>query len=66
MNVLSLFAFGLACSSDKSKDSTAAELTWTKDVQPIVEQHCVRCHQEDGQGTGDFSNYDTVTQQCFH
>ena len=61
MNVLSILVFGFACSSDKSQDSTVSELTWTKDVQPIVEQHCVRCHQEDGQGTGNFSDYDTVT-----
>ena len=60
MALIPLLTFGFACSSDKSKDSTNEELTWTKDVQPIVEQHCVRCHQEDGQGTGDFSDYDTV------
>ncbi len=49
-----------ACNNDKSKDSTTESLTWTKDIQPIVEQHCVRCHQEDGQGTGDYTNFETV------
>ena len=54
------FIFGFACGSNGSQDSTSGDLTWTRDVQPIVEQHCVRCHQEDGQGTGDFTDYDTV------
>lgn len=61
MTLLPLLALSIACNSDKSQDSTTAELTWTKDIQPIVEQHCVRCHQEDGQGTGDYTDYDTVT-----
>jgi mono/diheme cytochrome c family protein len=35
--------------------------TWTRDVQPIVEQHCVRCHNADGTGVGDFQNFSTVS-----
>jgi hypothetical protein len=58
--MLSILTLIIACTSDKSTDSTGEELTWTKDIQPIVEQHCVRCHQEGGQGTGDFTDYDTV------
>lgn len=46
----------IAC-GDKTTDTS---LTWTKDAQPIVEQHCVRCHNADGQGTGDFTDFATV------
>lgn len=48
-----------ACTT-KEQDSATDTVTWTKDIQPIVEQHCVRCHQEDGQGTGDFTSYEVV------
>ena len=61
MVLIALLTAGFGCSSDGSQDAKMKELTWTKDIQPIVEQHCVRCHQEDGQGTGNFTNYDTVT-----
>ncbi len=60
MTQLSILTLLFACTTEKSQDSASEELTWTKDIQPIVEQHCVRCHQEDGQGTGDFTNFDTV------
>ena len=48
-----------ACSSN-DKDSAIFTATWTKDVQPIMEQHCVRCHQGDGQGTGNFTSFEVV------
>lgn len=60
MGSVSLLILGFACSSEPSEGSATEELTWTKDIQPIVEQHCVRCHQQDGQGTGDFSDYEVV------
>lgn len=62
----------LACGNDSNKiygeqpspteDNTEgqAELTWTRDVQPLIEQHCVRCHHDGGQGTGDFTDFGTV------
>lgn len=35
--------------------------TWTRDVQPIVEQHCVRCHNANGTGVGDFQDFSKVS-----
>jgi len=68
-----IFGVLLACQSDESdwffewqkqnskpSDYTPEEITWYKDVQPIVEQHCVRCHQSIGPGTGNFRQFETV------
>jgi len=60
MTLSSILTLFVACNTNKGQDSTTDELTWTNDIQPIVEQHCVRCHQDDGQGTGDFTNFETV------
>lgn len=58
-----------ACSTDSTKteltssnteNEEVTELTWTKDVQPLIEQHCIRCHKEGGQGVGDFTDFATV------
>ena len=38
------------------------ELTFYEDVQPILEQHCVRCHKSSGQGVGDFTDPEAVQQ----
>jgi hypothetical protein len=35
-------------------------LTFYKDVQPILNTYCTRCHQEGGQGVGDFTTPDDV------
>lgn len=32
--------------------------TWYRDVQPLVQRSCLRCHTDDGVGPGDFSTYD--------
>ena len=48
-------AFGIATSLEAT-----SEVTWYEDVQPIIEQHCVRCHIEDGVAMGDFRNVDDV------
>ena len=55
-----LLSLTVGCTPTKETDSAVEEITWTKDIQPIVEQHCVRCHQGDGQGTGDFTDFATV------
>ena len=31
-----------------------------EDIQPLLETHCVACHNEDGQGVGDFTTYENV------
>jgi mono/diheme cytochrome c family protein len=35
--------------------------TWTRDVRPIVEQHCVRCHNANGTGVGNFQDFSTIS-----
>ena len=52
---------------DQSEDSGAfndspptGSVTYYSDVQPILEQYCVRCHQEGGLGPGDFTDPDVV------
>lgn len=67
-----IFLVFMACATEETKDTTIEQappdsesenqdgLTWTRDVQPLIEQHCVRCHKEGGQGTGDFTDFETV------
>lgn len=48
--------------TDPPGDSGAApvdQITWYADVQPILQQHCTRCHESGGLGTGDFTDYET-------
>lgn len=62
-----IFLILAACSVDKNDSFSVKSpelLTWTKDLQPVVEQHCVRCHQEGEQGTGDFTDFDTVSSMA--
>jgi len=54
IHVLNAYLMFISC------QQTNTAVTWTKDIQPIVEQNCVRCHNDQGQGTGDFTNYETV------
>jgi hypothetical protein len=49
---------GLGASDSPGADSVGAAITWYRDVQPILQQNCVRCHEPGGQGPGDFTNYD--------
>jgi hypothetical protein len=48
----------IACSKQDIKESD--NLTFYADAQPIIENHCVRCHSDAGQGVGDFTDPDTV------
>ena len=58
--ILGLFG----CTGDSPKSVVASggpdNPTWTHDIQPMVEQHCVRCHKADGLGTGSFDDYESV------
>lgn len=40
---------------------TSWEVTYHRDVRPIVETHCTRCHSDIGAGAGNFTNYDEVS-----
>ncbi|MCP4806851.1 MAG: hypothetical protein GY913_02160 [Proteobacteria bacterium] len=40
----------LACSADVP--------TWHADVSPLLNEHCTRCHQDGGQGPGNYTTYD--------
>jgi len=48
----------LAC--DTAKIETDFTVTYYDDVQPIMAQHCTRCHSESGLGVGDFTDRQTV------
>jgi hypothetical protein len=52
----------LATACQQSKPVEQDRLTFYEDVQPILEQHCVRCHQSEGQGVGDFTDPESVVQ----
>ena len=63
-----------ACGSDPSPSGTAdgtdgtdgtdgsgtQTLSYYADVEPILQQHCVRCHQDGGLGPGDFTDPSVV------
>ncbi|MFK7928906.1 MAG: hypothetical protein AB8H79_12010, partial [Myxococcota bacterium] len=36
------------------------EVTYYEHVQPLMEDHCIRCHQPNGVGVGDFDDIETV------
>lgn len=40
--------------------TSGEDVTFYADVQPVIQQHCVRCHTAGGTGSGDFTNPDTV------
>ena len=45
-----VLALSAGCSSDKSDpvEQTSSSLTYYDDVAPIVQEHCLQCHQEGG------------------
>ena len=45
--------------TDSATDDTS-NYTYYTDIKPILEQNCVRCHQEDGLGLGDFNDPELV------
>lgn len=50
-----LFASGLvACGGPEP------EVTWHADINPMMQQHCTRCHQPEGLGVGDFTDIEVV------
>jgi hypothetical protein len=60
LSSLALLTTLTACTGDASVDpeDTAvvdAEVTWFRDVKPIVDTACVRCHQDGGVGPFDFT-----------
>ena len=47
-------------SVDDSSTPPVDAVTYYRDVKPIVDMHCVRCHNSSGLGDGDFTNADAV------
>lgn len=41
-------------------NNTLTPLTYHKDLRPMLDQYCTRCHYEGGQGPGDFTKAQTV------
>ncbi|MEN0061990.1 MAG: hypothetical protein AAGA48_07535 [Myxococcota bacterium] len=53
MTLAMALAWGaLGCSGGEP----SGEVTWYADAEPIVAQHCMRCHNADGLGVGDFTD----------
>lgn len=59
----------IACDADKAGSSNTVDTTDTSaatpytyytDIKPILEQNCVRCHQDGGLGLGDFNDPELV------
>lgn len=56
-----------ACGEDKDANfsngnsTEVQEVTYYKDIQPIMATHCTRCHTDNGLGPGDFTSIDEVT-----
>ncbi|MAA78618.1 MAG: hypothetical protein CL916_05115 [Deltaproteobacteria bacterium] len=61
--LLVMVALLLACSEKKDsfEEPNYAEIVdFYEDIQPILENNCVACHNEEGQGLGDFTSYENV------
>ena len=54
-SVLFLF-FGLSACTGSDGEGTEPAATWYRDAKPVLDQHCVRCHNGSGLGPGDFSD----------
>ena len=63
-----LWMMMVACGEEKpvSEDTTpevdtqSTEYTYYEHIKPILEQNCVRCHQDGGLGVGDFTDPELV------
>ncbi|NCG18083.1 MAG: hypothetical protein GWP91_03605 [Rhodobacterales bacterium] len=57
---LSLLLAG--CGGDAKLDErVSSEPTWYGDIEPLVAEHCARCHNSNGVGPGDFTDYNTAS-----
>ena len=56
-----LLSLVVGCSgSDGEREASSSTITWYKDVQPIMERTCQRCHYAEGPAPTDFSSYETT------
>ena len=57
-----MFYLFFACNSEptQTEKDTSENLTYYRDIQPIMEKNCLRCHLGNGPGVGDFSNPEEV------
>ena len=55
-----LFACNIDPEINSPKEDITPELSYYRDVQPIMEKNCLRCHLGHGPGIGDFSVPDEV------
>ena len=45
-------------------DDASGPVTWHKDMQPLIMEHCGRCHDGVGIGPGDFTDYDVASSMA--
>ena len=55
-----LFFSMTACFGGASEEVPDEGLTYHKDIRPLLNAHCNRCHFENGTGLGDFTDYQNV------
>jgi hypothetical protein len=55
---LTLLAVACGGSGDDDTSPTPQPITWYKDIQPVVDRTCMRCHYENGPANTDFSSYE--------
>ncbi len=48
--------FSIGCNGPAEEEA----VTWHKDINPMLESHCTRCHSDIGQGVGNFTDVETV------
>lgn len=55
--VASLLLLGSGSSVLGAHDRVTTNVTWSRDIQPIVHERCARCHNPDGPGPMDLTTY---------
>ncbi len=55
LTVLASALLLVGCPTESAPEATPAP-TFYADIKPMLDTHCVRCHQPGGQGVGDFTN----------
>ena len=59
--ILSIGLLGCqAAGDDDATDSSGTELSYYQDIKPILDAHCVSCHNESGIGTFPLTTFEEV------
>jgi len=60
--LVGMMVAGCGKGAPSGPEAREVETAWYADVEPLVQEHCVRCHNPDGLGLGDFTDADEAVE----